>query len=180
MDVRALVIDPTLTGPLSLVTDFASLKEHGVEKVYIFNEEPPLDYNGLLYLCRPQPKLMKILAKHVKHYRQLNGRSCSLHLLVVPRKTAVCERILEEEGVLGDIVIGEYEMGFIQLDQNLFSMELDSSFNDLYVNNDHNCLYDIARAFICSKKLSIDGRVPRIAALGKYSQTFSEILSRNW
>ena len=39
----------------------------------------------------------------------------------------VCERVLEEEGVKGDITIGDYAMDWIPYEDDLISMELDAS-----------------------------------------------------
>lgn len=39
----------------------------------------------------------------------------------------LCERVLEEEGVLGDITLGEYAMEWIPFEDDLISMELDNN-----------------------------------------------------
>jgi hypothetical protein len=39
----------------------------------------------------------------------------------------LCERVLEEEGVLGDITLGEFAMEWIPFEDDLISMELDNS-----------------------------------------------------
>ena len=59
------------------------------------------------------------------------------HVYLVPRKTTTCVNILEEGGVLGDIVLGELPMLFLPLEQDLLSLELEQSFEELY--------------FVCSK-----------------------------
>ena len=41
----------------------------------------------------------------------------------LPRRTIACERILQEAGVAGDVVAGEYPLGFIPFDTDLLSLE---------------------------------------------------------
>lgn len=45
----------------------------------------------------------------------------------------MCEKILEDEGVLGDVTIGEFPLHFLALEPDLLSLELDDSFKELYL-----------------------------------------------
>lgn len=46
----------------------------------------------------------------------------------------ICERVLEEEGVKGDITIGNYAMDWIPCEDDLISMELDpSTWKEIYL-----------------------------------------------
>jgi hypothetical protein len=51
----------------------------------------------------------------------------------VPRRTLVCNKILEEAGVLGDISVEEFPLHFIPLEQDVLSLALQDSFADLYL-----------------------------------------------
>jgi len=53
--------------------------------------------------------------------------------MFVPRRTLVCEKILEDEGVLGDLTIGEFPLHFIPLESDLLSLELEDAFEELYL-----------------------------------------------
>ena len=46
----------------------------------------------------------------------------------LPRRTIACERIFQEEGVYGDIVAGEFPLGFIPFDYDLLSLELGTAY----------------------------------------------------
>ena len=46
----------------------------------------------------------------------------------MPRKTTLCDRIFQEEGVFGDIVIGEFPVDFIPFDSYVLSLELSNAF----------------------------------------------------
>jgi len=50
---------------------------------------------------------------------------------MVPRRTKVCERILEEEGVFGDIQLNEFNLDLVPFDDDLASLEMDSAFREL-------------------------------------------------
>jgi len=45
----------------------------------------------------------------------------------------VCDKVLEEEGVLGDATIGEFPLYFIPLESDVLSLELEDAFEDLYL-----------------------------------------------
>lgn len=42
-------------------------------------------------------------------------------------------KVLEAEGVLGDVNISELPLFFLPLEDDMFSLELDGAFNDLYL-----------------------------------------------
>ena len=42
-------------------------------------------------------------------------------------------KILEDEGVLGDVNVSELPISFLPLEDDIFSLELDEAFNDLYL-----------------------------------------------
>ncbi len=49
----------------------------------------------------------------------------------VPRRMVVCDRVLAEEGVAGDVVAEDYPLAWIPLDSDLLSLELPSAFQVL-------------------------------------------------
>jgi vacuolar protein sorting-associated protein 33A len=51
----------------------------------------------------------------------------------VPRRTLVSNKILEDEGVLGDVNISELPLFFLPLENDLLSLELKYCFTDLYL-----------------------------------------------
>lgn len=46
----------------------------------------------------------------------------------MPRKTTVCEKIFQEEGVFGDVVVGEFPVDLIPFDSDVLSLELPNAF----------------------------------------------------
>jgi vacuolar protein sorting-associated protein 33A len=51
----------------------------------------------------------------------------------VPRRTLVSNKILEDEGMLGDLNVSELPLYFLPLEDDLFSVEAESAFSDLYL-----------------------------------------------
>lgn len=49
----------------------------------------------------------------------------------VARRTLVCNKILEEAGVLGDVGVQDFPLHFVPLEQDVLSLCLEDSFKDL-------------------------------------------------
>ncbi|KAI8974973.1 Sec1-like protein [Pilobolus umbonatus] len=174
---KGLVLDPTITGPLSLIAEFNLLKDHGVERIYhlesnILETECP----GLIYICRPKLKYMKYIANHIKHFSQQSNK-VECWLFFVPERTLICERVLEEEGVKGDITIGDYAMDWIPCEDDLISMELDpSTWKEIYLDGDQTSVYYAAKSLM--RLQSIYGLFPRILGKGDAAKQLADMLLR--
>nr|KAJ3420408.1 hypothetical protein HK105_005705 [Polyrhizophydium stewartii] len=156
---KTLVIDPSLASPLSLVAEFAVLKvgnpglqEHGVDRIFTLNGTPiDADVKSLVYITRPTPIHMKWLADQVKRSAQRSKQhgtpETDFSLFYVPRRTLMCDRILEEEGVFGDIAIGEYHLDIIPVEDDLLSLEIDA-FKSLFVDGDTSAIHSVAHALL--------------------------------
>jgi len=56
-DKKALVLDPTLTGPIGLVVKFSLLRDHGIDKVYHLEPSPlAVTHDKIIYLVRPEQR----------------------------------------------------------------------------------------------------------------------------
>ncbi|CEG73991.1 hypothetical protein RMATCC62417_09268 [Rhizopus microsporus] len=176
LDKKGLVLDPTLTGPLSLIAEFNLLKNHGVEKIYHLESDTlETDCPGLIYICRPKLKYMRYIASHIKHFSKSSKIDC--WLFFVPERTMICERVLEEEGVKGDITIGSYAMDWIPYEDDLISMELDpSTWKEIYLDGDQTAIYYAARSIM--RLQSIYGLFPRIMGKGDAARQLADMLLR--
>jgi len=54
-------------------------------------------------------------------------------ILLVPRSSTLAARILEEEGVLGEVTITPYNLQFIPIADDVISLEADNAFKELWV-----------------------------------------------
>ncbi|PNH08906.1 Vacuolar protein sorting-associated protein 33 [Tetrabaena socialis] len=117
---KALILDPAISGPLGLLDASLTelLTEHGVVKLLYLEPGKRLDdpaYNAseprlaevrsLIYLVRPSVANAQAVAQQVKS--RARGEQHDFSVFFVPRRTVACERVLEEEGILGDIAIAE-------------------------------------------------------------------------
>jgi hypothetical protein len=84
---------------------------------------------------------MKIIAKQIKKCTQsglpssfacmadpVSGIRSQFHIFFIPHRSVSCEQMLEDEGVLEVVNIGEYRLGFVPLDTDILSLEM----TDLY------------------------------------------------
>jgi vacuolar protein sorting-associated protein 33A len=59
---KALVLDPSLTGPLGLIVKFSLLRDHGIDKVYHLEPSPlAVSHDKIIYLSRPMQRNVEII-----------------------------------------------------------------------------------------------------------------------
>ncbi|KAL1677686.1 Sec1-like protein [Schizophyllum commune] len=174
---KTLVLDPTLAGPLGLITEVSLLKHHGVDKMF-WLEPGPLNATttNIVYLCRPLIKYVRIIADQIKRHTK-EGQKHLYTLLLVPRASTLVSSILEEEGVLGDVNISSYDLQFIPIADDVISLERESAFKELWVDGDESIIYDSVQALTTIQKLF--GRIPRIVGKGDYAARLATLLTRN-
>jgi vacuolar protein sorting-associated protein 33A len=71
--------------------------------------------------------------EQVKRLQKSSATDHEITIVWVPRRTLVSNKILEDQGVLGDVSIYELALFFLPLEDDLLSLELDDAFNDLYL-----------------------------------------------
>lgn len=174
---KTLVLDPTLAGPLGLITEVSLLKHHGVDKMF-WLEPGPLNATttNIVYLCRPLIKYVRIIADQIKRHTK-DSQKHLYTLLLVPRASTLVSSILEEEGVLGDVVISSYDLQFIPIADDVISLERDTAFKELWVDGDESVIHDSVQALTTIQKLF--GRIPRIVGKGDYAARLATLLTRN-
>ena len=69
----------------------------------------------------------------MKRLQSNNNVDHEFTVVWAPRRTLVCEKILEESGVLGDVSVDILPLHFIPLEQDLLSLCYDDAFSDLYL-----------------------------------------------
>ncbi|KAJ6601336.1 Sec1-like protein [Mycena vulgaris] len=174
---KTLVLDASLAGPLGLVIEVSLLKHHGVDKMFWLEPGPLTSTTpNIVYLCRPMIKYVKIIADQIKRH----GRESQKHtytLLLVPRISTLVSRILEEEGVLGDVRISSYNLQFIPIADDVVSLENDNAFKEIWVDGDETVIYDSAQALLTLQKLY--GLFPRIVGKGDQAARLATLLTKH-
>ncbi|KZT30939.1 Sec1-like protein [Neolentinus lepideus HHB14362 ss-1] len=174
---KTLVLDPSIASPLGLVTEVSLLKHHGVDKMF-WLEPGPLSATttNIVYLCRPSIKNVKITADHVKRHAKESAKH-TYTLLLVPRTSILVERILEEEGVLGEVNISSYNLQFIPIARDVISLEYDNAFKEIWVDGDESAIYNSAQALLTLRKIC--GPFPRIIGKGDRAARLATLLDRS-
>ncbi|KAJ7292810.1 Sec1-like protein, partial [Mycena rebaudengoi] len=174
---KTLVLDASLAGPLGLVIEVSLLKHHGVDKMFWLEPGPLTSTTtNIVYLCRPMIKYVKIIADQIKRH----GKEAQKHtytLLLVPRVSTLVSRILEEEGVLGDVRISSYNLQFIPVAEDVVSLENENAFKEIWVDGDETVIYDSAQALLTLQKLY--GLFPRIVGKGDQAARLATLLTRH-
>lgn len=80
-------------------------------------------------LTYPFPK------EQIKRLQKNSAVEHEFSVVWVPRRTLVANKILEEEGVLGDVSVEEFPLYFVPLEHDVLSLALEDSFSDLYLVN---------------------------------------------
>ncbi|SCZ99564.1 BZ3500_MvSof-1268-A1-R1_Chr3-1g06103 [Microbotryum saponariae] len=190
---KTLILEPSLAGPLGLITQVSSLKNgHGVSRMF-WLEPGALGgaasgasggggggggiERNIVYLCRPQLRWIKIIADQIKATSSSNSSSYSYHLLVVPRLTAPCQALLSDLGVLGSLDIHEFQLGLITLESDLLSLEMEDSYKRLELDQDGAVIWDMAKGLMVLQRAL--GEVPRIIGKGEAANV-SRIVHRAW
>ncbi|KAF8273032.1 Sec1-like protein [Lactarius quietus] len=153
---KTLVLDPSLAGPLSLVTEVSLLQQHGVDKMF-WLESGPLSAvtTSIVYLCRPRIKWVKIIADQIKRH----GAESQKHtytLLLVPRTSTLITR-------------------FIPIADDVISLENTEAFKEIWVDGDETSIYDSAQALHTLQKLF--GLFPRIIGKGDCAGRLADLLA---
>ncbi|KIM70074.1 hypothetical protein SCLCIDRAFT_1207361 [Scleroderma citrinum Foug A] len=173
---KTLVLDPSLAGPLGLVTEVALLKHHGVDKMFWLEPGPLTSTTtNVVYLCRPLIKYVKVIADQIKKHAK-DSLKHRYTLLLVPRTSTLVARILEEEGVLGDVSISSYNLQFIPIAEDVISLEYDDAFKELWVDGDESIIYNAALALDVVQK--VYGQFPRIIGKGDYASKLATLLTK--
>lgn len=173
---KTLVLDASLAGPLGLVTEVSLLKHHGVDKMF-WLESGPLTSStaNIVYICRPRINHVKVIADHIKRHAK-ESRKHNYTVLLVPRISTLVSRILEEEGVLGDVTISSYNLQFIPISEDVISLEHENTFRELWVDGDETVIFDSAQALLTIQRLY--GPFPQIIGKGDYAQRLATLLTR--
>ncbi|CAG8463106.1 18575_t:CDS:10 [Acaulospora morrowiae] len=161
---KCLVLDPNISGPLSLIAEFSLLRDHGVEKIHYLQQGPlETELTSLIYICRPQLQYMKYIAEHIQCHQneQLSSPNTTRYeysLFFVPRRTRICQKVLEESG------------------DDLLSLELDNTFKELYLDGDYTSIYYAARALM--RLQTLFGLFPRVIGKGDCAKQLADMLLR--
>ena len=173
---KTLIIDPALSGPLALVVQVALLKSHGVNHLYHL-EDAEFDEgeeDSVVYLVQADVDNMKAIANQVRDLERGGGGGREIHLLMVPRRTLVCEKILEHEGVLGSLILGDYRLEMVPFEEDVISIEAEGVFANPEATQNNDAYFQLAT--VLAQLQRHNRRVPTIHGKGLGALSVTEIM----
>ncbi|KAG2328972.1 hypothetical protein Bca4012_021410 [Brassica carinata] len=172
---KCLVIDPKLSGSVSLIIQTSTLKELGLELRHLSAEPVQTECTKVVYLVRSQLSFMKHIASHIQNDIS-KAIQRDYYVYFVPRRSVACEKILEQEKVHNLVTVKEFPLYMVPLDEDVISFELELSEKDCLVDGDVSSLWHVAKA-IHELEFSF-GVIPKVRAKGKGSVRVADILNR--
>ncbi|KAG7634450.1 Sec1-like protein [Arabidopsis suecica] len=172
---KCLVIDPKLSGSVSLIIPTSKLKELGLELRHLTAEPVQTECTKVIYLVRSQLSFMKFIASHIQN-DIAKAIQRDYYVYFVPRRSVACEKILEQEKVHNLVTVKEFPLYMVPLDEDVISFELELSEKDCLVDGDVSSLWHIAKA-IHELEFSF-GVISKMRAKGKASVRVADILNR--
>ncbi|KAI9732416.1 MAG: hypothetical protein M1834_001624 [Cirrosporium novae-zelandiae] len=175
---KNLVVEKSLAGPIGLFVKFSMLQEHGLDRVFLLeNGNVDSSQKNVCFLVRGEkPTQLQAIAEQIKRLRRDSPIDHEFSVWLVPRRTLICEKIFEEEGVLGDVSISDLPVYFIPLENDVLSLELDSSFRDIYLERDPTSIFLSAKALMLLQQKH--GLFPRIVGKGDNARRLADLLLR--
>ncbi|KAG0140954.1 hypothetical protein CROQUDRAFT_664506 [Cronartium quercuum f. sp. fusiforme G11] len=175
---KTVIIDPTLAGPLGLVTEVTNLKEHGVDKLF-WLEPGPLGNAGslknIVWVCKPNLNSMKIIAEQILSV--VKNSSHNFIIFMTPRISQICKKCLTNLGVLGSLDLREFDLGLISLEKDLLSLEEEfGGFNQIFDDGDLTPNFNMAKAVMTIQRAF--GLIPRLIGKGVAAKKFVNLLHR--
>lgn len=187
LEAKTLLIDPTLAGPLGMMTDLASLRQRGVDKMYWMEEadergpvariQAPTQH--LLYICRAESRWMKTLAAHYAadvSSSESGVARYSYAVALVPHRTEPCLQFLREKALLPHVRVLDLGLEFTVMGPDVLSLEDPYAWPRLFQHGDHTPLFHAAQALMTLQRMV--GVFPRIVGKGDLANRLSDLLVR--
>jgi len=128
------------------------------------------DINQIIFFVYPKVPLMKKIARIIHK----NSQDKNYHLVFWPRRTILCKEALESYGVYGNLDIRDFNFDLIPLDTDILSLELDSCFKEIYIENDLSTYTYVAESL--QRLQLVYGKIKTVFAKGIGPKIVLEIL----
>ncbi|KAK4226952.1 Sec1-like protein [Podospora fimiseda] len=175
---KNLVIEEKLAGPVGVIVKASTLRDYGVDKIfYLHNKNTDTSQRNIVFIARGESAHnAHAIADQITRLQREAQSPHEYHIFWVPRRTQLCDKVLEEAGVLGDTNVAELPLYFFPLDKDVLSLELDDSFRDLYLVKDPTPVFTLSRALMGIQQKH--GLFPRIVGKGDNAKRVADLLAR--
>eukprot|EP00727_Mastigamoeba_balamuthi_P009151 m51a1_g4859 putative vacuolar protein sorting-associated protein 33a (626) ;mRNA; r:312763-315702 len=171
----ALAIDPKILGYVGMIIDKPTLNKHGVTRICKLEPVLDLDVEVVIYILRPKVTLCRHIVDHVVAHRAA-GKAMRHVAVFVPRRTLLCDRVLDEGGALRDVQVEEFAAELVPLEDDVVSMELGDDLRECRVDGDRSALYYVARAVM--KLQATYGIIPHVRGKGALARQVADMMVR--
>jgi hypothetical protein len=195
---KTLIIEKSLISKLSFFTKLEPLRKRQVhEKLSTFSKEPPIQKTPiLLYMIPSNVDLLEIIQSPIKDNvkktlpmplpkNNINNKNEEIkeeeikkdfHIIFVPKITNECNNFIKNSEFPERYHVYNFNMDIFPLDYDLMSLEDYTSFYDLYVEQNLNCISILTRAII--KYESIFGKIKHRYYKGFLAEKLNKTLLR--
>lgn len=175
---KNLVIEQNLAGPIGTIVKVSTLQDYGVDKFYFLeSNNVGTNQRNVVFLARGESaRHAQAIADQIRRLQRESQTGHEFHIFWVPRRTLVSDKLLEEAGVLGDVNISELPLYFFPLERDVLSLELEDSFQDLYLAKDPTSTFLLAKALMGIQQKQ--GLFPRMIGQGDNAKRVAELLAR--
>jgi len=115
---------------------------------------------------------VKAIVSHVKQTSFSYIRK--IHVILVPRKLFLIEKLFEEEGIAGNTELHDLNLNFVPWDVDLMSLEMPYFYSKTFIDMDQSYLLPIAVSL--SNLQSVYGVFPEPMAFGRLSCIVSSMM----
>lgn len=114
-----------------------------------------LSLHARLDECHQDELTLSPFAEQIKRLQRNGNVEHEFSVFWVPRRTLVSNSILEDAGIIGDVNIADFPLYFMPVEQDVLSLELETSFSDLYLVSMQ--MVDMTLSFVnsCSTKILV-------------------------
>ncbi|KAM8876699.1 vacuolar protein sorting-associated protein 33B isoform 1-T2 [Synchiropus picturatus] len=169
---KDLFIESDLMSPLDRIANVSTLKQHDVDKLYKVEYKPITSTSDqLCFLIRPRIKTVKWICE-VANSDRAAGKFRRYKIIFTPQKFYVCDAILEEQGLFGDVTTDEWAFYLLPLDDDIISLELPEFFRDNFLAGDQRWIRTASSALHLLH--SIFGPFSKVYGIGRCSKMVYE------
>uniref|UniRef100_A0A5S6R375 Vacuolar protein sorting-associated protein 33B n=1 Tax=Trichuris muris TaxID=70415 RepID=A0A5S6R375_TRIMR len=150
---KILVIQSELMKPLDRVLGAKVLRQHGVVKIYRWEEFTTAlidDRLHHLFVVKPNlsvtRRVAQMFAPRLPTGKAPSAVSAKCQLVYVPKKLALCDVVLERYGAYGTVQTDEFNWSLLPLDSDLLSLELPDYFSSTFVDDTNIWFQTVAQA----------------------------------
>ncbi|KAH9251540.1 hypothetical protein BASA81_010579 [Batrachochytrium salamandrivorans] len=147
-----VVVDPKVSSLLAISNLPNVLFESGATKQVALQPGVVLDWREdgpVVFVLKTNPQTCRTLSLQLRQQLSKTKRKQDFRVVLLPRRSFRCEEVFREEHVLAHISsLQAVHVGFVQLEENLWTLELDEFLLDCKVVGDTSPLAFAARALM--------------------------------